>query len=258
MNRLLSDHKATLGSATASFVEAYNSHEAEVATMATVAQPRTFMDQMRDCVVGQHREELMDKLKDSTDTSSEDPTEVLYNRQSALNRIVNISLEKFVFLPVREKVLDTLTSMKLEDEYQLEESLTRLKRSSQSSFGIPDKNQSSSNWASAISHFNQIRREIYVSRMIDSLLNAAKAIYSSHMREHVTAEGEGKAAPLSGDEILPIMCFIIVRSDIICLGEPTPHAAHTETLVQTYFLSNLAETAQDSDEPAFRNFYQTS
>ena len=112
-------------------------------------------------------------------------------------------------------------------------------------FDIPSKNLSSSNWAAAISHFNQTRREIYPSRMLDALLSCAKvrlaseqlrcvshdrlrplnvctmlsqSIYSTHKREHVSAVGEGEARTLAGDEILPILCYIISHADVICLG----------------------------------------
>ena len=46
----------------------------------------------------------------------------------------------------------------------------RVRGRPQEFFDIPAKNRSTSGWAAAISHFNQVRREMYPSRMLDALL----------------------------------------------------------------------------------------
>ena len=46
----------------------------------------------------------------------------------------------------------------------------------------------------------------------------SQSIYSTHKREHISAVGEGEARTLAGDEILPILCYVISHADVICLG----------------------------------------
>ena len=92
-----------------------------------------------------------------------------------------------------------------QSEIELERSLILVQGRPQEFFGIAQKNLSTSNWAAAISHFNQIRKEIYPSRMVAALLSSAKSIYETHKREHVSAEGLGKASTLAGEEMLPIL-----------------------------------------------------
>ena len=55
-------------------------------------------------------------------------------------------------------------------------------------------------------------------RMMEALLSAAKAIYETHQRERVSAAGDGEASTLAGEEILPILCYVIAHTDVICLG----------------------------------------
>ena len=50
--------------------------------------------------------------------------------------------------------------------------------------------------------------------MVAALLSCAKAIYETHEREHVTAEGRGKASTLAGEEMLPILCYIIAHGEV--------------------------------------------
>ena len=50
--------------------------------------------------------------------------------------------------------------------------------------------------------------------MVTALLSCAKAIYDTHKREHVTAEGKGKASTLAGEEMLPILCYIIAHGEV--------------------------------------------
>ena len=50
--------------------------------------------------------------------------------------------------------------------------------------------------------------------MVAALLSCAKAIYETHEREHVTAEGKGKASTLAGEEMLPILCYIIAHGEV--------------------------------------------
>ena len=59
--------------------------------------------------------------------------------------------------------------------------------------------------------------------MVTALLSCAKAIYDTHKREHVTAEGKGKASTLAGEEMLPILCYIIAHGEVRfpkCLPKP--------------------------------------
>jgi hypothetical protein len=51
-----------------------------------------------------------------------------------------------------------------------------------------------------------------------SLHRECQSIYSTHKREHSSAVGEGEARTLAGDEILPILCYVIAHADVICLG----------------------------------------
>ena len=61
--------------------------------------------------------------------------------------------------------------------------------------------------------------------MVAALLSCAKAIYETHEREHVTAEGKGKASTLAGEEMLPILCYIIAHGEVCSRMCPPPQTA---------------------------------
>ena len=61
--------------------------------------------------------------------------------------------------------------------------------------------------------------------MVAALLSCAKAIYETHEREHVTAEGRGKASTLAGEEMLPILCYIIAHGEVRLPKRPPSQTA---------------------------------
>ena len=87
-----------------------------------------------------------------------DEGEAAWTLQENLTRLINLILEKRLFLPLREPILNCLTAVHYQEEIELERALILIQGRPQELFDIPEKNRSSSNWAAAISHFNQLRK----------------------------------------------------------------------------------------------------
>lgn len=178
LEKIMSNKKGKVAAATTNFHRLCG--EKIMSDAATAAmKTRECLDATRELIMSEHRDELMRKMLKQTE--DEAPWTLEFN----LNRLINTVLERRLFLPVREQVLNCITQLNYDDEMKLERSLVRVRGRSQEFFDIPAKNRSVSNWAAAISHFNQIRREMYPSRMMDALLSSAKSIYETHQREHV-------------------------------------------------------------------------
>jgi hypothetical protein len=129
------------------------------------------MDAVRQMILDEHR----DSLLESTLKQAED--EAPWIREENLTRLINAILEKRLFLPLREKLLNCLTQVHYQQEIQLEEALILVRGRPQEYFGIARKN------------FNQIGKEIYPSRMVAALLSCAKVsmrgVMLTYSRVHV-------------------------------------------------------------------------
>ena len=94
--------------------------------------------------------------------------------------------------------------------------------------------------------------------MVTALLSCAKAIYDTHKREHVTAEGKGKASTLAGEEMLPILCYIIAHGEVRFPKCPPSQAALStderwQTNLQVICLGVLLELMTGVCDPVVLN-----
>lgn len=165
IERLLEHKQSMPGNAVRNYIGIFDERIRPTPSTAGVAT-REVMDAVRQLILDEHRESLLE----STLQQTED--EAPWIREENLSRLINTILEKRLFLPLRKKLLDCLTQVHYQDEIKLEESLILVRGRPQEFFSIPPTNQS--NWAAAISHFNQIGKEIYPSRMVAALLSCAK------------------------------------------------------------------------------------
>ncbi len=165
IERLLDDKRSNPGNAVRNYISIFDERIRPTPATAGVAT-REVMDAVRQMILDENRESLLE----STLQQTED--EAPWIREENLTRLINTILEKRLFLPLRSQLLNCLTQVHYQDEIKLEESLILVRGRPQDFFGIARKNQS--NWAAAISHFNQIGKEIYPSRMVAALLSCAK------------------------------------------------------------------------------------
>ena len=171
IERLLDDKRSNPGNAVRNYISIFDERIRPTPATAGIAT-REVMDAVRQMILDEHRESLLE----STLQQTED--EAPWIREENLTRLINTILEKRLFLPLRNQLLNCLTRVHYQDEIKLEESLILVRGRPQEFFGIARKNQS--NWAAAISHFNQIGKEIYPSRMVAALLSCAKVGTSGH------------------------------------------------------------------------------
>lgn len=192
IERLLDDKRSNPGNAVRNYISIFDERIRPTPATAGIAT-REVMDAVRQMILDEHRESLLE----STLQQTED--EAPWIREENLTRLINTILEKRLFLPLRNQLLNCLTRVHYQDEIKLEESLILVRGRPQEFFGIARKNQS--NWAAAISHFNQIGKEIYPSRMVAALLSCAKVGTSEHRHFKVSAFAR---ATYKGESLLSV------------------------------------------------------
>ena len=192
----------------------------------TLRQVREFMDASRDAIVQLQRVSLLRLMEEGESApkaggeadaaGDESPSDAAWQLEFELQRIIDQVLEERVVLPLREALLSRLTAEMYEEELQLELKIAEVRGKPQAFFDIQPDLASSSKWGACIAQFNAIRDEIYPSRMLRALLQTAKSVYELHESEHRGPDGESPP-PLSGDDLLPVMCYIIAHADVVCL-----------------------------------------
>ena len=159
VERILQAKGEPAGNAVRNFIQIFDERiRTEPATVAI--KTREVMDAVRQLILDgppdqpqfAHQASLQER------TIAQDEGEAAWTLQENLTRLINLILEKRLFLPLREPILNCLTAVHYQEEIELERALILIQGRPQELFDIPEKNRSSSNWAAAISHFNQLRK----------------------------------------------------------------------------------------------------
>jgi len=126
--------------------------------------------------------------------------------QEEMNCSVEYALQQVFFLPV----MDTLIKMSTIDpkrERKLRATVHKLRNQSQDKFGIKEEHRNVGNWSGAVFEMKKFMKKKLPSEKILCLMDAARSI----IRDHAKQNGSD-ATPLSGDDFLPIITYVIVKT----------------------------------------------
>lgn len=122
-------------------------------------------------------------------------------------------IEEAIIVPLQETIRRLLSSeIDRQEEILLVQKMEYMSNFPQDFFHIPTKLQSKKKWGEAVSILSKIGEKVLPSQKLDTLLLSVRGIYVEHM---CRSKEEGVVPePLTGDDFLPIFCYIICQSKI--------------------------------------------
>eukprot|EP01124_Arcella_intermedia_P000801 TRINITY_DN10425_c0_g1_i1.p1 TRINITY_DN10425_c0_g1~~TRINITY_DN10425_c0_g1_i1.p1 ORF type:complete len:467 (-),score=137.32 TRINITY_DN10425_c0_g1_i1:79-1479(-) len=169
---------------------------------------RNFMNSIKELILKEHKEELQ-KLNLSL-TSPEDPQK----DDKSLNSVVEYTLQKIFFSKISQKIIHLLRQHYSKEDELVSLAMKYLVIKDQSFFHIDGKLQSPSEWGDVVVVLRGIENDCLPFNQIVCIIEVFKSIHSVFSLEHEKNASEEDPLIISGDDLLPIFIFILVRSSL--------------------------------------------
>lgn len=158
------------------------------------------------------------------------PEERLVDNLALVDAILNDLLESAIEQTVlsKEKIEELnvfCEQMCVADIVKLKNKMIFLRRCPQSYFGIRKEIESTEYWQTPTYELSLFRGCLLPSEKVNALLNCCKAVYHSFDREQREVQmktGKPCDERITGDDLLPIVIYVIVQSSALCIDAAPP------------------------------------
>lgn len=134
-----------------------------------------------------------------------------------VHQAVRRHVEFHLFTPLENYVRTVISDICLEADCELSENLQKIRKKSQSDFGIPKNIQSPSNWRKVTVMLSNIFEKSIPFDRIEALKRAIKAIpvlFDEESAERARISGVESPNFIGADDMLPIFIFLLATSEL--------------------------------------------